>query len=84
MRQIVGDVPLGGSPFPPIADYAFLSDCETYGARRADGNVEWMCLRASTAPSVFGAMLDRDAGGFLLAPLDVSVPAGAPLRARAR
>ena len=29
MRALVGDVPLGGSPFPPIADYAFLSDCET-------------------------------------------------------
>ncbi|MEA2275602.1 MAG: hypothetical protein QOC78_562, partial [Solirubrobacteraceae bacterium] len=23
MRQVVGDVPLGGSPFPPIAEYAF-------------------------------------------------------------
>jgi hypothetical protein len=28
MRPVVGDVPLGGSPFPPIADYAFVSDCE--------------------------------------------------------
>ena len=29
MKKIVGDVPLGGSAFPPIAEYAFLSDCET-------------------------------------------------------
>lgn len=75
MRQIVGDVPLGGSPFPPIADYAFLSDCETCALVAPSGNVEWMCLKRFDDPSVFGAMLDRDAGGFLLAPLGVSVPA---------
>jgi hypothetical protein len=28
MRQVVGDVPLGGSPFPPIAEHAFLDDRE--------------------------------------------------------
>jgi GH15 family glucan-1,4-alpha-glucosidase len=75
MKQIVGDVPLGGSPFPPIADYAFLSDCETCALVAPTGNVEWMCLKRFDAPSVFASMLDRDAGGFLLAPLDVSVPA---------
>ncbi len=76
MRQIVGDVPLAGSPYPPIADYAFLSDCETCALVAPSGNVEWMCLRRFDSPSVFGAMLDREAGGFLLGPLDVSVPAG--------
>ena len=75
MKQIVGDVPLGGSPFPPIADYAFLSDCETCALVAPTGNVEWMCLKRFDSPSVFAAMLDRDAGGFLLAPLDVAVPA---------
>ena len=75
MRQIVGDVPLGGSPFPPIADYAFLSDCETSALVAPNGNVEWMCIKRFDHPSVFGAMLDRDAGGFMVAPLGVSVPA---------
>ena len=28
MRHAMADVPLAGSPFPPIAEYAFLSDCE--------------------------------------------------------
>jgi alpha,alpha-trehalase len=74
MKQIVGDVPLGGSPFPPIADYAFLSDCETGALVAPSGNVEWLCLRRFDGPSVFGAMLDRDAGGFLVAPLGVHVP----------
>ncbi len=76
MRQMVGDIPLGGSPYPPIADYAFLSDCETCALVAPNGNVEWLCLKRFDDPSVFGAMLDREAGGFLLAPLDVQVPAG--------
>jgi GH15 family glucan-1,4-alpha-glucosidase len=76
MKQIVGDVPLGGSAFPPIADYAFLSDCETTALVAPSGNVEWMCLPRMDGPSVFGAMLDRDAGGFRLGPSDTSVPAG--------
>jgi alpha,alpha-trehalase len=63
------------SPFPPIADYAFLSDCETCALVAPNGNVEWLCLPRFDSPSVFGAMLDRDAGGFRLGPADVEVPA---------
>jgi alpha,alpha-trehalase len=76
MRHVVGDVPLGGSPFPPIADYAFLSDCEVCALVAPSGNVEWMCLPRFDGPSIFGTMLDRDAGSFRLAPVDTSVPAG--------
>jgi len=76
VKQIVGDVPLGGSPFPPIAEYAFLSDCEVCALVAPSGNIEWMCLPRMDGPSVFGAMLDRDAGGFLLQPVDSAVPAG--------
>src|ERR687887_899488 len=76
MRHVVGDVPLGGSPFPPIADYAFLSDCEVCALVAPSGNVEWMCLPRFDGPSIFGSMLDRDAGSFTLAPVDTAVPAG--------
>jgi GH15 family glucan-1,4-alpha-glucosidase len=76
MRQIVGDVPLGGSPFPPIAEYAFLSDCETTALVAPSGNIEWMCLPRMDGPSVFGAILDRDAGSFRLGPAEQAVPAG--------
>jgi GH15 family glucan-1,4-alpha-glucosidase len=63
------------SAFPPIADYAFLSDCQTTALIAPNGNVEWLCLPRMDSPSVFGAVLDRDAGGFRIAPADVSVPA---------
>ncbi|MBV9193788.1 MAG: glycoside hydrolase family 15 protein [Solirubrobacterales bacterium] len=62
--------------FPPIADYAFLSDCVSTALVASNGNVEWMCLPRMDSPSVFAAMLDRDAGSFRLGPADVSVPAG--------
>jgi GH15 family glucan-1,4-alpha-glucosidase len=64
------------SPFPPIADYGFLSDCHTCALVASDGSVEWMCLPRFDSPSVFGAMLDRGAGRFRVGPYGVYVPAG--------
>ncbi len=54
---------LGGNPFPPIADYGFLSDCEVSALVAPSGNVEWMCLPRMDGPSVFAAMLDRGPAG---------------------
>jgi len=56
----------GASAFPPIAEYAFLSDCETVALVAPSGAIEWMCLPRVDSPSIFGAMLDRDAGLFRL------------------
>ena len=64
------------SPFPPIAEYAFLSDRQVQALVAPGGNVEWLCLPRPDSPSVFGAMLDRGAGGFRVGPADVHVPAG--------
>ena len=64
------------SPFPPIAEYAFLSDCEVNCLIAPSGRVEWMCLPRPDSPSVFAAMLDRAAGSFRFGPSGVSVPAG--------
>ena len=61
--------------FPPIADYAFLSDCESTCLVAPNGGVEWMCVPRPDSPSVFGAMLDRSAGTFRVGPYEVSVPA---------
>ncbi|WP_116024650.1 glycoside hydrolase family 15 protein [Thermomonospora umbrina] len=64
-----------GEPFAPIADYGFLSDCETTALVAPSGNVEWMCLPRMDSPSVFGSILDRDAGYFRVGPAGVEVPA---------
>ncbi|MGI9008053.1 MAG: glycoside hydrolase family 15 protein [Streptosporangiaceae bacterium] len=62
------------SPYPPIADYGFLSDCEVTALVAPSGSVEWMCLPRMDCPSVFGTILDRDAGWFRLGPEDIGVP----------
>jgi GH15 family glucan-1,4-alpha-glucosidase len=64
------------SPFPPIADYGFLSDCHTAALVAPDGTVEWLCPPRFDSPSVFAAILDRSAGGFRLGPSSMGVPAG--------
>jgi GH15 family glucan-1,4-alpha-glucosidase len=76
MRHIVDSVPPGGSSFPPIASYAFLSDCEVCALVAPTGAIEWMCLPRVDGASIFGAILDRDAGRFTLAPAGATVPAG--------
>src|SRR5258708_1613643 len=67
----------GTSPFPPIADYGFLSDCEVTALIAPSGNIEWMCVPRMDSPSIFGAILDRGAGGFRLGPAAVSAPGSA-------
>jgi len=64
------------SPFPPIADYGFLSDCHTGALLASDGSIEWMCLPHFDSASVFAAMLDRGAGSWRVGPYGVYVPAG--------
>jgi GH15 family glucan-1,4-alpha-glucosidase len=64
------------SAFPPIGDYAFLSDCEVNVLIAPSGKVEWMCLPRPDSPSVFAAILDRAAGSFRFGPAGVMVPAG--------
>jgi GH15 family glucan-1,4-alpha-glucosidase len=64
------------SPFPPIADYGFISNCHTGALIAPDGSVDWLCVPRFDAPSIFGTLLDRQAGTFRFAPFGINVPAG--------
>jgi GH15 family glucan-1,4-alpha-glucosidase len=62
------------SPFPPIAEYAFLSNCHTGALIAPDGSVDWLCAPSFDSPSLFGSLLDRQAGSFRFGPYGINHP----------
>jgi GH15 family glucan-1,4-alpha-glucosidase len=52
----------------PIAAHALLSDCHSAALTTADGSVDWLCFPRFDSPSVFGRLLDDDAGHWSIRP----------------
>ncbi|WP_100497644.1 glycoside hydrolase family 15 protein [Geodermatophilus chilensis] len=53
---------------PAISAYGFLSDCSSAALVSTGGSVDWWCLPRFDSPSVFGRLLDPDAGYWEVAP----------------
>jgi GH15 family glucan-1,4-alpha-glucosidase len=57
--------------YPPVADYALISDCQSAALVSRDGSIDWCCFQRFDARPVFARQLDWDRGGyFRVAPTD--------------
>jgi alpha,alpha-trehalase len=53
----------------PIGEHALLSDCHSAALVSRDGSVEWLCFPRFDSPSLFGRLLDDDAGHWSIRPI---------------
>lgn len=57
----------------PIEDYALIGNLHTVALVGKNGSLDWCCLPRFDSPSVFGALLDVNKGGFFrISPADMS------------
>ncbi|MFL5691838.1 MAG: trehalase-like domain-containing protein, partial [Ktedonobacteraceae bacterium] len=64
--------PTTSSPYQPIEDYAVIGDLHTVALVGKNGSIDWCCIPRFDSPSVFGALLDANKGGFFrIAPPDM-------------
>jgi alpha,alpha-trehalase len=58
-------------PYPPIGDYALISDCHSGALVSRDGSIDWCTFHRFEARPVFARVLDWGKGGFFrIAPRD--------------
>jgi len=50
--------------YPNISDHGLIGDLQTAALVTTDGCVDWFCCPRFDSPSVFGALLDADKGGY--------------------
>src|SRR5436305_1597827 len=54
----------GKRPYPPLSDYAFISDCHSAALVSRNGSIDWCCMPRFDSGSCFGRLLDWERGGF--------------------
>lgn len=50
--------------YPPIEDYALISDCHCAALVSRDGSIDWCCMPRLDDDCCFGRILDWDKGGY--------------------
>ena len=53
-----------GNQYPPISDYALLSDCHSGALVSMDGSIDWCVFHRFEARPLFARLLDWEQGGF--------------------
>ena len=48
----------------PIAEHGIIGDLHRIALVGTDARIDWYCCPRFDSPSVFGAILDKDKGGF--------------------
>ena len=49
--------------YPPLSDYAFLSDCHSSALVSREGSIDWCCMPRFDAGAAFARLLDWERGG---------------------
>jgi alpha,alpha-trehalase len=71
LRSALEDSRVVGTEYPPISDYALLSDCHSGALVSKDGSIDWCAFHRFEARPVFGRLLDWERGGFFrIAPVE--------------
>lgn len=60
--------------YPPIAEHGFVGDLQTAALVSSAGTVNWWCTPRFDSPSLFGALLDHERGGYCRVAADLPEP----------